>query len=226
MTRPLASAKRFVSALPAHLATHVSPVYAPLMEIVPTGAARPDIDPRGVLFTSANGVRHAGKVLDIPAYCVGPATTRAARRAGWAAEERGASADDLVESLLRNPVASPLLHFSGQHLTGNVAARLTSAGMPTSQVAVYDQPLRDLSEAAQTLLCGEAPVLVPLFSPRTAGHFVSQAQRLETSYVVALSQTVADSLGARAAKDVSIASRPTSEGMVEGLGQVVRRLLG
>lgn len=97
------------------------------------------------------------------ALCLGDATTRAAGLAGWQARQVGQDAETLVTALTALQPAGRILHFSGIHTRGDVADRLQAAGLAVDSVAVYDQVLLPLSDAAQNRLKETDPVIVPLF---------------------------------------------------------------
>ncbi|HET9811111.1 MAG TPA: uroporphyrinogen-III synthase [Sphingomicrobium sp.] len=90
----------------------------PLFEIRPVPWQTPDPDSFGaLLLTSANAVRSAGPRLErlagLPVYCVGGATSAAAREAGLTVADDGNGG---VDSLLaRLPADLRLLHLAGAH---------------------------------------------------------------------------------------------------------------
>ncbi|MEM8693796.1 MAG: uroporphyrinogen-III synthase [Pseudomonadota bacterium] len=188
-------------------------VVSPLLDIVPTEAKISLLNAHGVIFTSANGVRHGPRASELPAYCVGPATTTEATQAGWKARQLGETADQLVEALAKKPKGFELIHICGRHTRGNVAQRLRDHELIVATLVVYDQVANPLSEEAKTLLTAEAPVLLPLFSPRTAKLFANEPQPNAELHVVALSDAVAAEIPVDRVKSVSVAPAPTVEAM-------------
>ncbi|WP_299619286.1 uroporphyrinogen-III synthase [uncultured Tateyamaria sp.] len=223
MTRPRGAAERFVASLPAVLRPKVVPVYAPLIAIKPLNVAIAFED-EAAIFTSANGVHYGPDGAERVAYCVGAATTDAACSRGWIAERRGRNADDLVASLIADPPLSPLIHVSGVHKRGDIAERLTAHGIPTRSVAVYDQVAQDLTHEARALIQGGKPLILPLFSPRTAHQFASQVPQAGTVRAIALSEAVADALVQGSYGAVSVAATPDATAMCDAIARVLSDL--
>lgn len=190
LTRPKASAEAFAAALDPAALRSVRVLIAPLMKIESTGAAYEIDTARGVIFTSANGVAYAPMGDGRPAYCVGAQTAKRASERGWAARMAGTCADELIAFLCADRPATPLIHLGGEHTVGDIAQRLTSAGIETAHVTLYHQHLLPLSEEAKDALNGSA--ILPVFSLRTAEQLVTEgAGQLRFSHVIALSDSVA-----------------------------------
>lgn len=227
MTRPRPASDRFVAGLPSALRQRIAVCHNPLIEIVPRGGAL-DLGPaRGLIFTSANGVAVAAAATarrDLPCFCVGAATTRAARAAGWEATDCGPTGDALVAYLMQDLPEAPLLHLSGAHRSGDIAGRLTGAGCATAVHVLYDQELRPLSAEARALLERGGPVIVALFSLRTARQFAAQSAGLTGFHVVALSAVVAEPLRNRAQSPVFVAERPDAEAMAALVEKLANRI--
>ncbi|MCR9127384.1 MAG: uroporphyrinogen-III synthase [Rhodobacteraceae bacterium] len=174
MTRPAPASERFVQALNPALRGWLRVIVAPLTEIAAVPASADTTGIRGVIFSSANGVRMAaaaGIGAGLPAFCVGAATTRAAQQAGWHARQAGDDAQTLIDALLRDPPEAPLIHLHGVHSRGAVAETLTRHGVPTTGRVLYDQRHVPLSPDACAVLDGGQIVIAPLFSPRSAQAF-------------------------------------------------------
>ena len=216
MTRPRAAAEKFVSGLPEWITAAFPPVYSPLMQIVPLDAA-PDLTGyRGLIFTSANGAAQAAQLFEdrsLPAWCVGPATTRAAQSLGWQAEMRGEDAVSLTSSLLKDPPSGPLLHLRGRHVVGDLAGSLNRGGLACEDLAIYDQQLLDLTPQAIDLLTGSGDVIVPLFSPRSARQFADTCPDHAQPHLIVISQAVADTAKGLNFKSLRICDSPNSAAM-------------
>lgn len=176
------------------------------------------------IFSSSNGVAHAPAGLGRSAYCVGEATTSAALAKGWRAEMRGTTADSLVASLIQNPPHGRMVHMSGTHTRGDIAARLEAHGMQVETVAVYDQVAQKLSTEALALLASAHPVIVPLFSPRTAKLFSCEAHGCANVHVIAFSKAVAQSLDRASYATVALSSAPDSTAMQAAIASVLSDL--
>lgn len=153
LTRPPADSQRFAAMLPDWRA-----VISPLLRIVAVDHEGAGLrDAPGLVFTSAHAVPAAGPGRGRLALCVGGHTAQAARAAGFDVRTGNGFAEGLLPLIENAPV--PLMHPHGRHM----ARRL-----PVPGVVVYDQQAVPLTDAAQALLAGEGPVVLPLFSPRSA----------------------------------------------------------
>ncbi len=217
MTRPEAAAARFVEALPVPLKAQLDVLYSPLIRICPLPQPAEAGSACGVIFTSINGVAAAAGSQGLPAYCVGEATARAARKKGWHASACGGTAEALIETLIAKAPQGPLIHFRGAHARGNIASRLMAAGLECAEKVIYEQVLDPLTTAATAVLVGPTPVLVPLFSPRTAQHFSKLCPAEARPILLALSNAVAQPLKTLNYKDLQICSEPTAKAMVQAV---------
>lgn len=205
LTRPRAASERFAKGM-----TGAQIVIAPLMEIVGTGA---QIDLNGVdalILTSEAAVAFLPKST-LPAYCVGPRTTGAARVHGLVAEAAGSDAEGLVQTLTDRRPKGRLLHLHGTHTRGDIAQRLTAIGLNASSHVIYDQlemtPYADFYAALR-----QPRLIVPLFSPRSAKLFARAAKTLRAdTQLIALSPAVADALPPAMRPQTSVAQSPTGE---------------
>lgn len=193
LTRPSAQGDRFAAALSnrfgPRLAITASPLIAP--HFLPTEIA--PIPYAALILTSETGAFSATRHKNLPtrAYCVGDRTAATARSLGLVALSADGDASALISLIRNSGERGPLLHLRGQDARGDIAATLTAAGIPTDQAVTYDQRPQPLSPAARTLLNGTGPVLIPLFSPRTAALLAAQGPFNAPLWVAALSPAVA-----------------------------------
>ncbi|KUF10190.1 uroporphyrinogen-III synthase [Pseudoponticoccus marisrubri] len=222
MTRPEPAAREVIAALRAR-GLDFRAVISPLIGIAVTGPLPDTAGLRGLVITSANGVRAwcaLGGPRDLPVFAVGDATARTAREAGMVADSAGGDAAALVARLSAQRPAAPLCHLRGRHARGDVAARLSAAGIETREAVIYDQPEQPLSAEARAALDGDSPVVAPLYSPRTA---TLMAQMLAARppkaplCVAAMSETVAKPLAALHNRSLRIAARPDSDAMLDAV---------
>ncbi|MEM6938689.1 MAG: uroporphyrinogen-III synthase [Pseudomonadota bacterium] len=220
MTRPEASAQRFVAGLPRKIQESARIIYSPLIDICGT-SPQIDVDRcSGAVFTSANGVRHGPKGHGRAALCVGQMTASLAADRGWDVRQVALTADSLIDEMNQS-LAGPLVHFSGRYHRGDVAERLTALGLETSRVTVYEQLPRPLTAEADHALAGETSVLLPLFSPRTAKHFAEQVRALNKVIAVFMSPAVAQMGVGLGFAERHVLARPTAQLM----RQTVERLV-
>lgn len=152
LTRPEAQSRRFSAVLRG-----AEVVIAPILRMVPLDYDRGAADrARRLVFTSENAVALAGQGRGRPALCVGPRTAAAARAAGFDAVEGPGDARGMMPLLAD---WSDALHLHGVH---------RAADLPVAGLAVYDQQPQPLGPDAHRVLAGAAPVILPLFSPRSA----------------------------------------------------------
>ena len=224
MTRPEAANRSFVAALPDRVTARVTVIETPLLRIEPTGT-KADLGPDdAAIFTSSNGVRFAPDGAGRAAFCVGPATTHAAKDRGWAAVEAGDTAQAMTRYLTANPSKQRLFHLSGTHTIGDVAGHLQQAGIDAHRVTLYDQVTCDLTATARDALAGEQPALIPLFSPRTARQLFDQTPDLSNVVLLALSTAIADCAPKALRDDVIVSAAPNASAMVEAIEETVDRL--
>lgn len=224
MTRPVDASTRFVDELGEAITRRLDICFSPLLDIVPIATEITFDDANGVLFTSANGVQIASDLTtrrDLPCYSVGSNTTVRATELGWQAVCVGDTSEDMIKALMDRKDDAKLVHLSGRHTRGDIANRLSSAGRTVRNIVIYDQVLRHLTDQARRILAAETPVIVPIFSPRTARQFASQVAATAPIYVAALSKAVAEPLKNSPMRNILIAERPTTAAMKP----VVERLL-
>lgn len=176
VTRPSEDATRLAARLAA---MGVEAIAAPLLDI--RNIAGPALDLSGVqaiLFTSANGVRafiQRSEARTIPALCVGDATAREAKAAGFenikSATGDVAALADLakVECV---PEGGALLHPAGSKVAGDLAGRLQAVGFSYRREVMYEAVKTDVLpiEAHQALTAGKVDGVL-LYSPRTGAAF-------------------------------------------------------
>ena len=217
LTRPEADARRFEARVRALAPGDWRAVVSPLLEIVPL--AEPAA-PGGVpVFTSAHAVFFAGSGGGRPAWCVGPRTAAEARAAGWAPREGGGDAEALLAAIHASP-PEPLIHPRGVHARGDLAARLRAAGREVEERIVYDQRALPLTGEAQAALDGTAPVVAPVFSPRSAALLLDAVGNPSAPFrVIAVSAAAAEPL--RRWSPV-VAARPDGEAMADATATLLR----
>ena len=222
LTRPAEASARFATQVRAAFGA-MRVVVSPLMAPVWLDPALPDAWD-GVLFTSETGVAGLARLTARrgPAVCVGARTAYVARAAGWQAKALGGDADRLVAALAAQRLAGHWLHARGVDAAGNLAQRLNAAGLQVTEALVYDQQDQHLTQQARDALTGADPVLITVFSPRSARLFVAQAGGMTApAQAVAISAAAAEPLAALMPGRVSVAQTPDAPGMLAALGRVL-----
>ena len=201
-------------------------ISSPLLKITFLAATPPAADE--MIFTSVNGVRaacHLGLPTVGKVWCVGGRTAEEATEAGFAVETGPGDADGLVQHIIAANPTGRLAHIRGMHARGAVAESLNAAGLICQDVVAYDQLPNILSAEARAALKGEYPVIVPLFSPRTATILKEQGPYGAAIYLFAMSAAVADAVTDVPVTSLMVAPAPDAASMVdtvvaalEGLG--------
>lgn len=231
LTRPLPQSLRFADLLRDRLGADLPILIAPVLDIVldPHAAAAALQGAGGVIFTSENGVAAcagADVPLGLTAFCVGRRTADAARAAGFAPRpDPPGDLDGLIPQIATDgwpPDAGPLVHLHGAHVTGDAAATLGTHGIPVRAALVYDQRALPMSAPALGLLAGRAPVVLPVFSPRSA-RLVAPALVGARAPVrlAAISPRAAAALDVHGARDVHVADRPDAAAMVDAVAALL-----
>ena len=193
ITRPTAQANAFATALEIAHGGPERTVISPLMEIVPTKVQGRFDDLAHVVFTSVNGVS-ASVPLNLPktaiAWCVGSRTAEAAQKAGFSTRNALGNSDDLVSLIVAAKPVTRMVHVRGQHVAGTVTDSLKEAGIICETVVAYDQVACPPTQAAIDLLNGANPVIVPLFSPRSAKLLVELVDITAPLHLILISAAV------------------------------------
>ena len=214
LTRPRAQAEAYAAELRHALGAGVRVAISPLIEIAHLSPA-PDLTGIGtLLFTSVNGVEAFSALTprrDIPALCVGEKTAARAAALGFRASAAGGDADSLIALALARGRGG-LLYPRGEEVARDLAAPLREAGRDLRELVVYRQRPRALDPTARALIDAGEPLLLPLFSPRSARLFLTEAEGADLSRVIAicLSENVAAALPENRFGALSTAARPTA----------------
>lgn len=188
--------------------------------VLPLGSAG------GLIFTSANGVRFfagASGRRDLTAWCVGPATARAAHDAGFGhIQNARGNADDLA-ILIRHKArrkAGPLIHVANEAAAGELAARLRGDDFEVIFASLYKaMPASKLKPMAAKSLktCDLHAVLV--HSAKGARAFARLAKSFDVSAVrlVAVSEKAAQPALQLGWLSIDIAAAPNETALIAAL---------
>ena len=192
LIRPRASSERFLTEL-TRVAGPVTALISPLIEIVAEGEAPVAAAGEEIVLTSPHAAWALEGMAGRRAHVVGARAAAAARAAGLEVATDAADLAGLSAALAG--AGAPLLYLRGRHVSGALAT-----GRRLREVVVYDQRALPLSDEAAAWLAGDRPVLVPLFSARSArlmaeaaGEAAPQARAPLTA--VAISDAVAAAWG-------------------------------
>jgi uroporphyrinogen-III synthase len=216
LTRPAAQAQPLAQALRAE---GWAPIIWPLLRIEAVAQADP-AGAQAVVLTSANAAAQT-RAAAIPALCVGPATARAARAAGFAdvrsADGDAAALAALAAATLR-PQDGPLAFPRGAEVAGDLAGALRAAGFAVVETVVYRAVPADAAPAeVDAALRGGRVAAAGFWSPRSAAAFAALAQPwrdgLHEATAAAISDAAAAPLAGIGFGRLLIAPSPDGDGM-------------
>jgi uroporphyrinogen-III synthase len=217
MTRPAPQAAAFADAVMARWAGELRVIQSPLLVIQPVPIGQDLTTISGLILTSGHGVAAAVAAAlprGLPAYCVGEQTAQAAAKAGFDAITGPGDAARLVDKIIGRRPAGILAHVRGRHTRGDVSARLVAAGIACVDVIAYDQTAQPLSAEALAALHGADPVILPLFSPRTATILAEQGPFTAPVHLIVISNAV-QSAAVVSVKSLSVAANPDAAAMLD-----------
>ncbi|MWB76901.1 uroporphyrinogen-III synthase [Pseudooceanicola sp. 216_PA32_1] len=218
LTRPEGDSAEVAAALRARLDAPRIEI-APVLRIAFADAMPPMEGVGGLIFTSRNGVRAwqalGGPVL--PCYCVGEATADLARAEGVQAVSAAGNVSDLADRIVTDRPGGHWMHLHGAHVRGALVNRLRAAGLTASSAVLYRQDEVALTAEARRLLAAPGPVVLPVYSPRSAALIVAQAAGILRApvFAAAISPHVQTALSPLRWTKCAIAGRPDADAMLE-----------
>jgi uroporphyrinogen-III synthase len=227
LTRPAAQADRFAAELVTRFADGILPVSTPLLTPVFLSPSLPDGPFSALILTSETGLagavrlREAGARLPRRAFCVGDRTAATAQAAGFEAVSAAGNAEALISLILSSGESGPFLHMRGKEARGDIVPRLVAKGQRAEAAVVYAQQPLALTAQAREVLAGDGPVLVPLFSPRTAQILCEQGPFKAPLWVVAISPAAAREALPLNAERLVVAERPDAAAMLDAAGRLI-----
>ena len=203
-------------------------VLAPMLSLVelPDSKMPEPAELSGVVFTSANGVRtYAARRRDrhLPAWCVGPATARAARDEGFeTVHESAGDAMDLANFIAASasPKERPLLHVANAAATGVLRETLTANGYPSVFAPIYEmQPARSLPKPVARLFDEQEACIILVHSEKGAAAFeaLTTSRALTNCTGVAISARASQPLERLNLSAIYTADAPNEDGLFAAL---------
>ncbi len=224
ITRPEPSAAEFAERVRRRLGNEPSVLVSPLMQIEYVRDPVLHLSKyKTLLFTSRHAVLAFSNLYQdrhFLCYCVGPSTTQEARAAGFDAQEGGGTVTGLATTIIAENPPGPCLYLRGENIADDLAEKLNSAGIETDEVILYRQTRQQLSPVARRVLHGRLPVIVPLFSVRSAKFFFAENTDAPI-HVAAISDAVASAVPRSADTIVRVAASPTADAVLELIEEFV-----
>lgn len=226
LTRPLAQSQRFATEMADRFGA-MGCVISPLM-VLHFLAADPAPTSDAVIFTSETGVAGATAAQLWPkgaaprlAYCVGQRTMQAALAEGYQAMGAGGDWQDLVGLITDQQPKGPLTWACAAESPPHLQQALELAGYTLHRRDVYGQKAQPLSSQAHDVLSGMQPVLLPLFSPRSAQLFCTAATApFAPLWIAALSPPVLSAFTLPLARH-AVADRPNSAALLTAIQELL-----
>jgi uroporphyrinogen-III synthase len=222
VTRPRDQGESFARKLTDRFGARVRPLVTPLMAPEYLSPPLPEGPFDAVIFTSAHGVegaRRLGVPLPRLAWCVGRSTAAKAAAAGFETRSSDGDVSDLIAALLSAPERGRFLYLRGVDTVGELESALISKGISVVSLQVYLQTPIPLGEESRAVLAQPVPVVVPLFSPRSAALFAKAlpSEARATLLVAAMSEAVATAAASRPRLTLVTAARPDAEAMLDAV---------
>jgi uroporphyrinogen-III synthase len=218
LTRPAAQSEEAARRLRARLGREIPILVSPILDIVPVPFALTFV-PRFVILTSAHAAVFAGRagLAGLPAWCVGDRTAEAAAEAGLLPRSAAGDAGALLALLMSARPEGPGVYLRGNHAASDIAKDLISAGIDTHSVIAYDQLPRPLSPEARAALDGTSPVLLPVYSPRSARLLAAEIRSAKAPLHLITISANAAAAWKESAASVSIAATPDGPAMEDAV---------
>ena len=222
LTRPEAQGADFAQLLAARFGDALAIIKTPLLAprfFSPVLPAGPFVALILTSQTGAEGYLRLGQAEALPTdvFCVGERTASAARDARLCPLAIAPDAAQLILQIKALRPIGPLLHVRGRETRGNIGNLLQSAGIDTVDAVIYAQDPLPLTRHAIDALLSETPLLVPLFSPRTAALFAAELARIQAVsplFIAAMSGEVALEV-AKLGAQVTVADSPDAGAMAD-----------
>jgi len=226
VTRPAETASGFARKVEDRNLGTFDTIYSPALEIT---ELNPDLPKTcdNLILTSANGVRQAIRLkinVSGSVFCVGERTTEIAKLHYSSAIKAGNCAKELIDFVVAREISRSILHLSGQHTRGDIVENLVKAGCRARRVITYDQRKIAPTKEAQTALMGTIPVVLPLFSTRSAV-LLAECTVNAPVHLVAISETVKAGLPKGFGDSIEVVNVPDEAHMVEAAARVLARLM-
>ena len=228
-TRPAADAKSDIAFLKER---GIGALAAPMLELTPLKAALPDAGGfDAIVLTSRNAVSMPGldAFHNLPCYCVGDATARAATDAGFTKVRTGPGDAEGLVSFIEEDSAGRVLWASGTDTAVDLKRELAPYGIDVEQVPAYQMvPAGDLPPDVEGRIMGGDVGIVLVYSARAGGRFrdlldqKGLASSREQMELVAISPRVAGLCG-DGWHTITHAERPDRPAMMEAAIRAIER---
>lgn len=225
ITRPQPQADRLAQDLAGQ---GIRTLVSPLMRTEFPAVVLPEGWFSALILTSEAGAQAVGQLrpgLPPRAFCVGERTAAVARAKGLDAISLGNTADQLLVALRTE--TGPFLYLRGQQVSADISAILSARGQPAAEAVVYAQHPQNLTADARALLARPGPVVLPLYSARSAGLFLAACPPdiRATLHPCLIAPAVLDALPEPLKRQAVVADNPGGPAMQAAILRVIRSLV-
>ncbi len=224
ITRPVADADALHALCLAH---GLTPIWSPIMSIVPVELPDPLPNFTAVAFTSANAVRQFGRQYDLSlsgfeVFAVGDVTAKACIDQGWQVTATAQNnVVSLAELIRQNGTKGPILQPRGEHHAGDLQGALAGQGIDLVPIKVYraDAAPELPQPAREALILGLD--WVTFLSPRSAIIFESLVEqaglsaKLASVQAAVFSPAVAAALSPAKWQNIAVAATPDVTDLID-----------
>ncbi len=227
LTRPALQAERFAAQMALRFGAALRPIISPLMVPEFLNPEWPDLPYSTLILTSETGaeaaarLRSLGRAIPEKAICVGDRTAEIAGSLGFDARSAKGDAEALIALILESGDPGPFLHLRGREARGDIAPRLAAKGRPAQAAVVYAQGAQPLTAEAQTLLSGHDPVIIPLFSPRSAALLADFGPFTAPLLLAAISPAAAEKAAILGPERLVVADSPNAVGVLAAIAMLI-----
>lgn len=202
----------------------VRTIIAPVLEIVETSDEATHQAFDIVILTSRHAAPAAKRLYSqTPVICVGSATAQRALELGLKAISVDGTASDIIDHVLKQKVKSAI-HMCGAHHRGDIAERLSAAGLTAKRQVVYSQNPLAFSSEVQADIEQINHLTVPLFSPRSAQIISKNLSHFQGRIdLVAISEICANAWSGPEPKQITISETPNAASMFRAIVAVMHR---
>ncbi len=219
LTRPQVQAQSFANACYAELGPDWPIIISPLQKIIWVDRDFDDICDV-VIFTSQNGVQgflRRARSHGRPAWCVGDKTARLAEENGFVIRGIAGDAATLIKMIAAGNPPERMAHYAGLYARGDIVENLSSHGISIRKIVVYEQVSRNLSAAAASVILGRKPVVLPMFSPRTARLLMHEVKGISQARVICISAATAAEIDRSRFPDTHVVAAPSGTAMLKAV---------
>ncbi|MCB2093329.1 MAG: uroporphyrinogen-III synthase [Rhodobacteraceae bacterium] len=227
LTRPFAQSQGFAAEFRARFCSDWPILIAPLARLEFHNPPFDGQDIGHVIFTSQNGVAGFSRLTPdrrFHAWCVGKKTAEAARMAGFDSTIGPGTAEELADRIIAEGTVRRAFYPRARDIAFDLSKKLETGGIDTVELIVYRQERCPPMAEAAALLAGGSPILLPLFSRRSADIFrINYPEIRAPILLAAISPTVADATDRITKAACTVASHPDSDHLLDALAELLSR---